>query len=246
MSETNQGFVTRRQFRLAAIGLAVPLLASLALLLAPWLGFKPKSHRVGILSGTPHNTTILVRGGSMTAFVVSSNPMDMWKTVNSTTRCLDIGTSNITSVQFTDEGTLSSPQVWPDPHAPPVAITSWEVKIYGHEPSASGYSSGTTHGIYGFDFISQQKSCSEPQGKTSNNISILVTIMGDYSQFYSKGPLPKHGYHTDNLRFWYNNNTQDEEFCERISLVEVTINEVGMAPQLCPDGDCSISIGVPQ
>ena len=60
---------------------------------------------------------------------------------------------------------------------------------------------------------------------------------------------PQHGSHGDNLCFLIDSSpdcAQDEDLCERLAELVVTgSNSMVLPSHPCPDGDCSIEIGIP-
>lgn len=181
----------------------------------------------------PRRTPILMRGGSMTAFTQGSNIK--WIEITPDQKyCVVLPKPNQIELDFADQADPSSSLPWPLGSA----STSWQVNIYGHDPSH--YDTGDADRRFGikFDWPANSAKCNpNPQ-----QIAILITAMG--GGFYKKTlPADPNRYY-DNKRFsvspLYCIGT-DEDFCERMALVEVAIDGNLQSSQgKCLDGDCSL------
>jgi hypothetical protein len=79
----------------------------------------------------------------------------------------------------------------------------------------------------------------------SGHESVQISAVG--GRFY-KLQMPHHGSHGDNLRFLIDSSAgcaQDEDLCVRMAELVVTDSNGMVLPSLpCPDGDCSVEIGI--
>jgi hypothetical protein len=211
--------VTKGEFRLVALGLAVVLIAA---------GYHVGSQILGILQGGRggKSSPILVQGGSMTAFTVNVLARNGWlpKTSNSTAYCVDLDTAK-SYIVFVDESLSGNPQSRLLPAA------GWEIDIVGNDPSGAGWK-----------FTPQQQDC--PGITSTSKTSIVVTTINGAGGFYPTR-LPASGNHIDNVRFLDKptSSVGDEDLWERMSLVSVKAGGVVLTQYPCGDGDCYVQIG---
>jgi hypothetical protein len=183
----------------------------------------------------------------MTAFTTGANG---WQPSGSA-YCADVDTSSITFENAGEPQNSNSWTGWPK-------SKTWRVVIHGHD--AIDYPNDTTPSNNGMAFVSHLHECSAIAD--DGNMSVVVSILGD-SQFYPKPHLPHAGNRTDDLRFLdmlqggkckgadlTDARVADEDFCERMAQVDITLNANTATPTIvpslkCKDGDCSVGIGLP-
>jgi hypothetical protein len=234
MADTNIDYVSKREFRVVSL-ILVPLI-----ILGIW-ALLPLLRSLLAPGVTSKSTPIVVRGGSMTAYTERQSAPGGWlpKPVPpnySGPYCVNIrapGTSYYVELLDNDDNStvLSS---WQNPTMTYPMI----VDIYGHDPLDPTLSiPSKTNGL---EFTLQPKDCDGNDGKMS------VKISTNGGGFY-KWRLPGRKHHLDNLRFQVPSsaNCADQDSCERMAAVVVTINGVQQNPNpgLCLDGDCTVVIG---
>jgi hypothetical protein len=245
MDEISGKYVTKAEFRAVAAGLAA-LIAAVIYLIAIHRNALPNQP-----PPPPPETPILVRGGSMTAFTVAANG---WvQHPDKTTYCADAA---VTYLEF-DNGGDGTSTTWPST-ASPNAIGQWKVEIHGHD--GGDHPHGKKPSANGLTFTSQSQNCN---GDDTTKSSVLVSTLGA-GKFYPPPPLPASGNRTGNLRFLdefqsggvcsgadtTDSNKADQEFCERMEEVDVTLyrgtgSETKEPPLVCLDGDCTVSFKGP-
>jgi hypothetical protein len=224
MAETNVNYVTKNEFRLVAVGLAALLVIGL------WPTLRQAQvhpYKVPADMTATRSTPIVVRGGAMTAFAEHSK----WSQVSATTYCLDIKKIGDFYVNFDDEADPSKSNSWVKPKI---------IEIYGHDINDM---TGTkpSPNKNGLKFILQQTDCS---GNTGHESVQINSVGGAYYSLH----FPAHGTHGDGLRYLVDplaGCAKDQDLCERMAAVFITDSAGSSTPPLpCPDGDCSVSIGI--
>ncbi len=221
MAELDIDYVNKKEFRIVSVGLAALIIAGIVGALTI---LKSNLRPAPATRSTP----IVVRGGAMTAFAEHSK----WTKVSSSTYCLDIKKIGDFYVNFDDmaDGTLSNS--WLSPTA---------VEIHGHRPIDPSDPTGTTPSTKGLKLVLQTTNCAGASGHESVQISALG------GGFYSF-EMPHHGSHGGNLRFLIDSSAgcaQDQDLCERMAELVITdTSGTVLTPIPCPDGDCSVEIGV--
>jgi hypothetical protein len=211
-----------------SLGLAV--LSSIVIVLTICL-LKPQN---ALPPTRPVSTPIVIRGGSMTAFTEKADAPSGWMPKPSNyppPYCVDVKpTGGVFYAALHDDAdpNPSASKTWRDPTA---------VDIYGHDPNDSNHQNPSQNG---FAFILQQTDCQGNNGDKGNKSVRINTYVGS---FYHER-LYGHGNHIDNLRFLDSSAgcVPDKDLCERMAKVVVTIGGVKI-PHLCPDGDCTVTIG---
>jgi hypothetical protein len=111
------------------------------------------------------------------------------------------------------------------------------VEIHGHDPTDP---TGMTASKNGFKLVLQTTNCAG-----SGHESVQISAFGGR---FCKLQMPHYGSHGDNLRFLIDSSAgraQDEDLCERMAELVVTDSNGMVLPSLpCPDGDCSVEIGI--
>lgn len=223
MAENSVNYVTKTEFRLVAIILAALLVIGL------WPAVRHPQvapSRVPAVMPSTRSTPIVVRGGAMTAFAEHSK----WSTVSATTYCLDIKKIGDFYVNFDDEADPKNSDSWLAPKM---------VEIYGHDinDSAGANPSPTKNG---FRLLLQQTDCSGNNGHESVQI---ISVGGAYYSLH----FPAHGTHGDGLRYLVDSTAgcaKDQDLCERMAQTVVTDSQGTTTSHSCPDGDCSVYIGI--
>ena len=220
MAETNINYVSKREFRVVSL-ILVPIIVVLLATILPRL----RSLLLGSSGATnTRSTPIVVRGGAMTAFSEHSK----WTKVSPSTYCLDIKKIGDFYVNFDDMADGSSGS-WTAPKA---------VEIHGHVPTDPNATQASKSGLR---LVLQTTNCAGASGHESVQISAVG------GGFYPLA-MPQHGSHGGNLRFQIDSSAgcaQDQDICERMAELVVTDSSgTVLSPIPCPDGDCSISIGV--
>jgi hypothetical protein len=167
------------------------------------------------------NCPILVRGGSMTAFTIDVKSGWSPKTDSQPSYCVDMETAN-SSIAFVNESDSDLSFSWAG--LPP----TWTVEIRGNDSNGAGMT-----------FMPQGKNCSDHAG---TSVKVSSSKNGG---FYPVSSLAPHGHHTDNRRFKFVGCDGDEDLCERMAKVIVTIDGKAQPTLVCGDGDCSVGIGPP-
>jgi hypothetical protein len=232
MSEANANYVSKREFRLVALGLVALLLVAI-IFVVPQRGCPAARDGGKGDGGKGGDSPILVRGGAMTAFTVGKGaPPHGWGNPSGSAYCIDVDTSYI---EFDN---VATGLVMPVPNLTP----EWVILIYGH--SVLDYTSAATHSSNGFEFDAKSIDC---QGHASPGKVFLHLSSMPPGAFYPPPPMASVPPRTDNLRFRDKSCGVDEDFCERIAEVDV-ISDKGkmLLHEKCIDGDCSVVIGKPQ
>jgi hypothetical protein len=230
MNETSPNFVTTREFRLVSLGLAI---LSIIVILLSLLGVL---RRPNALPSPPTvSTPIVIRGGSMTAFTEQVGAPGGWmpKTPpNLLSYCADVSTSTANTnffVELRDNDTAWTVLGhWDNP-------TSLDI----HEHDLSNTSVWQASKTSGFRLTLQQTACDTITAKKSVWISTLGGIFYPFR-------LPGRSSHTESLRFQDTSSTcrTDEDACERMADIVVTMNGTVQPAVTCLDGDCTVVIGI--
>ena len=228
MNETSPTHLTRREFRLVSLGLAILPIIVIVLML------HLLQSQNALLPRPPVSTPIVIRGGSMTAFTERSSAPNGWKPKPPpypATYCVDIiapGAGFYAELHDNDANST--------------LLDSWTnpTGVYIHDHDISDPTLSTPSKTNGFAFILRQTDC----GGGSANKS--VTISTNVGSFYKlRLPAGPGNHHIDNLRFLDSSPAcaTDEDACERMAEVVVALNGVTQPPVSCLDGDCTVIIG---